>query len=87
MRQNSDVSTASDEHAIPFRLLSSLGRIKAKTILDSSNKLASIWFFYSPKNDRKLTLVGDMLFMKAVLLEGDPSVIATPLSFAVPINV
>ena len=35
---------------------------------------ANIWFFHSPKNDRRFTIIGDVPFMHLVILEGDVSV-------------
>ena len=36
--------------------------------------LHNIWGFFSPKNEQLFTLLGDVTFMQAVLLEGDPEV-------------
>jgi putative transposase len=36
--------------------------------------LPNIWGFYSPKNEKLITLLGDVTFIQAVLLEGDPDV-------------
>jgi len=37
-------------------------------------RLPNIWVFFSHKNHQLLTLLGDITFMQAVLLEGDPNV-------------
>lgn len=36
--------------------------------------LPNIWGFYSPKNEQLITLLGDITFIQAVLLEGDAEV-------------
>lgn len=36
---------------------------------------SNIWFFDSPKNDKRLTIHTDLAFMHFVTLEGDPSVL------------
>lgn len=36
----------------------------------------NIWFFDSPKNDRRLEILGDVAFMHAVILEGDLTALA-----------
>lgn len=38
--------------------------------------LPNIWGFYSPKNEKLITLLGDVTFIQAVLLEGDSEVIS-----------
>lgn len=38
-------------------------------------RLPNIWVFFSHKNHQLLTLLGDITFMQAVLLEGDPHVL------------
>jgi hypothetical protein len=37
-------------------------------------KVSNLWIFDSPKNDRRLTVSGDVPFMHLVLLEGDTAV-------------
>lgn len=44
--------------------------------LSGDNVLPNIWGFYSPKNQRLLTLLGDVAFIQAVILEGDSAVIS-----------
>lgn len=52
------------------------GVAKLREALTDGPILPNIWYFYSNKNRTKLTLVGDVAFMQAVLLEGDPTVSA-----------
>ncbi|TWI69132.1 hypothetical protein IP91_00198 [Pseudoduganella lurida] len=40
-----------------------------------ASKVANLWIFESPKNDRRLTIVGDVPFMHLILLEGTPEVL------------
>jgi hypothetical protein len=37
-------------------------------------KVSNLWIFDSPKNNRRLTVAGDVPFLHLILLEGDPSV-------------
>lgn len=37
-------------------------------------KVSNLWIFDSPKNDRRLTIAGDVPFMHLILLEGDTTV-------------
>lgn len=39
-----------------------------------AQKVSNLWIFDSPKNDRRLTVAGDVPFMHLVLLEGDTTV-------------
>lgn len=50
--------------------------VRVKTQLKKSNAKSNIWFFDSPKNEKRLTIVGERRFMQAVILEGDPDVTA-----------
>jgi hypothetical protein len=43
-------------------------------VRNKKNPLANLWFFDSPKCDKRLTITTDPLFMHVVLLEGDRSV-------------
>ncbi|OEZ63903.1 hypothetical protein DUGA6_04040 [Duganella sp. HH105] len=43
-------------------------------VRNRKNPLSNIWFFDSPKNDKRLLLTTDPVFMHVVLLEGDLSV-------------
>lgn len=43
-----------------------------RTVLKSGPKAPNIWTFYSNKNRRLQTVVGDVTFIQAILLEGDP---------------
>lgn len=43
-------------------------------VTKKKNPLANLWFFDSPKNDTRLSLTTDPLFMHVVLLEGDVNV-------------
>lgn len=40
-----------------------------------ASKVANLWIFESPKNERRLTVVGDVPFMHLILLEGTPDVL------------
>lgn len=40
-----------------------------------ASKVANLWIFDSPKNDCRLTVVGDVPFMHLMLLEGRPQVL------------
>lgn len=43
-------------------------------IRSKSRKLSNIWIFHSPKNERRLTVRGDVPFMHLILLEGDSAI-------------
>lgn len=44
-----------------------------RAALKSGPKAPNIWTYYSNKNRRLQTVVGDVTFIKAILLEGDPA--------------
>jgi hypothetical protein len=43
-------------------------------IRNRAQKVSNLWIFDSPKNNRRLTVSGDVAFLHLVLLEGDPNV-------------
>jgi hypothetical protein len=50
-------------------------RVKVFPVIQGRKKsVANIWFFDSPKNQKRFAISGDLLFMSFVLLEGDPTV-------------
>lgn len=62
-----------DQNTSPTDLARQIGTFhKVRT----RNPKHNLWFFDSPKNDRRLTLVGDLSFYLCVLLEGDTNVIS-----------
>lgn len=60
--------------ATEFEIRESIADIRAA--LQEGPFLPNIWGFYSPKNEKLITLLGDLTFIQAVLLEGDPEVIS-----------
>lgn len=52
------------------------GRVSPGTLytVRHRNKFANVWFFESPKNQQRYTIIGDVPFMHTVLLEGDVDV-------------
>lgn len=60
--------------ATEFEIRESIADIRAA--LQEGPILPNIWGFYSPKNEKLITLLGDVTFIQAVLLEGDPEVIS-----------
>jgi len=44
------------------------------TIRQRAGKVANLWIYESPKNRKRLTVAGDVVFMHMILLEGDPDV-------------
>jgi hypothetical protein len=50
-----------------------------EAIKHRNNKLSNVWIFDSPKNDRRLIIEGDLVFMNCVCMEGDPAVVAYDL--------
>lgn len=50
-------------------------RVKVFPVIQRRKKsVANIWFFDSPKNQKRFAISGDLPFMSFVLLEGDPTV-------------
>lgn len=50
-----------------------------KAVKKRKDALTNIWIFQSPKNDKRLTIKGDIAFMYCILWEGDPAVKAYEL--------
>lgn len=69
MPRNSKVTLATE-----LEIRDAVADIRAA--LQSGPILPNIWGFYSPKNEKLFTLLGDVTFIQAVLLEGDPEVIS-----------
>ena len=61
---------------VPVRSVPILaGPTPLSAIRKRSTKVSNLWIFESPKNDRRLTISGDVPFMHVVLLESDVEVI------------
>lgn len=58
--------------ATEFEIRSAVAAIRAA--ITSGPRSPNIWSFYSNKNNALLTLIGDVTFIQAILLEGDLSV-------------
>lgn len=43
---------------------------------DPARKNSNVWFFDSPKNGRRMSILGDLSFIHAVLMEGDLGVVS-----------
>jgi len=58
--------------ATEFEIRSSIADIR--DALENGPRLPNIWGYFSNKNRELLTLIGDVTFIQAVLLEGDSEV-------------
>ncbi|WP_432241604.1 hypothetical protein [Herbaspirillum robiniae] len=58
-----------------FPLPSPFSRVRPAHALERSTAKANVWFFHSPKNNKRLSIIGDLPYFQAVLLEGDVDVI------------
>ncbi len=66
------------EHAVGHRRVQA-NPTPLSAIRKRGQKVSNLWIFDSPKNDRRLTVSGDVPFMHLVLLEGDTTVVGYDL--------